>query len=47
MADIEELLRSLIDQHRSIDIVESEFKRMLNEDNNLKDDYIAWCEDEG
>ena len=47
MADIEELLRSLIDQHRSIDIVESEFKRILNEDKTIKDDYTAWCEEEG
>lgn len=47
MTDIQDLLRSLIDQHRSIDIVESEFKRMLNEDPMVKDDYTAWCEEEG
>ncbi len=47
MTDMEKLLRSLIDQYRSIDIVESEFKRMLNEDNTIKDDYISWCEEFG
>ncbi len=47
MTDIEDLLRSLIDQHKSIDIVESEFKRILNEDPMMKEDYLAWCEEGG
>lgn len=47
MTDIEDLLRSLIEQHRSIDIVESEFKRLLNEDPTIKDDYSIWCEESG
>lgn len=47
MTYMEDLLRSLIDQYRSIDIVESEFKRMLDEDSTIRNDYIAWCEEFG
>ena len=47
MVNIEDLLHSLIDQSRSIDIVEREFKRMLDDDSELNDEYVAWCEEMG
>ena len=47
MTDIAKLLQSLIEQHRSSDIVESEFKRMLNEEPGLKEIYNSWCEENG
>lgn len=47
MNNISELLRSLLDEYSSVDMAESEFKRMLNEDDNLKADYKVWCEDLG
>lgn len=47
MNDIAKLLHSLIEQHRSSDIAESEFKRMLNEDLELKEIYNNWCDENG
>lgn len=44
---MEDLIRSLINQYRSIDIVESEFKRLLDEDPIIRNDYATWCEEEG
>lgn len=44
MNDISELLQSLLTQHRSADIVESEFKKMLYEDEDVKKQYKEWCE---
>ncbi|MGN0212931.1 MAG: hypothetical protein ACI4AN_08335 [Muribaculaceae bacterium] len=41
--DIEDTIQAIIDQHRSIDFVESEFLRMLNEDSELKAKYMEWC----
>ena len=45
--DIEETIRAIIDQHRSIDFVESEFQRQLNDDEKLKEAYMDWCEELG
>lgn len=42
--EIEDVIQSLIDQHGSIDFVESEFLRMINEDADLKNAYYEWCE---
>ncbi len=42
--EIEDVIQSLIDQHGSIDFVESEFLRMINEDADLKNAYNEWCE---
>ncbi|MCH4156694.1 MAG: hypothetical protein LKF31_10365 [Muribaculaceae bacterium] len=44
---ISELLQSLLDQYSSVDMAESEFKRMLNEDDELKKAYFDWCEELG
>ena len=41
--DIEDTIQAIIDQHRSIDFVESEFLCMLNEDEELKAKYIKRC----
>lgn len=41
---ISELLQSLLTQHRSADIIESEFKKLLYEDEDVKNKYKEWCE---
>ena len=38
--DIEETIRAIIDQYRSIDFVDSEFQRQLNDDEKLKEAYM-------
>ena len=43
MEDIEEYFRSLIAQHRSIDIADSEFKKIIAEDPELHEKYSEWC----
>lgn len=45
--DIEDIIRTIIDQNRSIDFVESEFQRMLNDDAEIKTAYQEWCDDLG
>ena len=45
--DIEETIRAIIDQHRSIDFVESEFQRQMNDDEDLRNAYLVWCEELG
>ncbi len=45
--NISEILRSLLDEYSSVDMAESEFSRMLNEDDNLKSQYYIWCEENG
>lgn len=45
--DIEDIIRTIIDQNRSIDFVESEFQRMLNDDAEIKAAYQEWCDDLG
>ena len=47
MTDIAKLLHSLLEQHRSSDIVESEFKRLLHDDLELKEIYNKWCDENG
>lgn len=43
MENIEEFFESLLAQHHSIDIADSDFKKMLAEDPELKEDYSEWC----
>lgn len=43
MNDIEEYFKDLIEQHRSIDIADAEFKKALAEDSALKEQYSEWC----
>ena len=47
MMNIEDIIRSLIDQYRSIDFVESEFLRMISDDMAMKKAYEEWCGDLG
>ena len=47
MTDIQSMIRELLAKFGSIDIAESEFKRLLLEDETLKDYFKEWCEDMG
>lgn len=47
MEDITDYFKELLAQHHSIDIAESEFKRMIAEDDELKDRYRQWCDENG
>lgn len=37
----------LITQHRQIDIAEAEFRRLMEDDEELRVDYRTWCEENG
>ena len=43
MNDITHLFNSLLQQCDSIDIANSEFKKLLHEDEALKEEYSEWC----
>lgn len=43
MDDITRFFQQLIEQSKSIDIAESEFKRIIAEDEGLKMEYTEWC----
>lgn len=45
--DITKLFDQLLDQSGSIDIAESEFKRLVAEDAELRDCYRQWCDEMG
>ncbi len=47
MYDIPTLIHDLLLQFGSVDIAESEFKRMVNEDDELKNEFKRWCEEFG
>lgn len=47
MTDITNFFSQLIEQSKSIDIAEAEFKRLLIEDSELKTEYIDWCQSVG
>lgn len=47
MYDITEYFINLIDQTHSIDIAESEFKRAINDDDELRAAYRSWCHEVG
>lgn len=47
MEDIETYFVDLLNQHRSVDIAESEFKKILAEDPNLRKRYSEWCHEVG
>lgn len=44
MTDIIEIFNHYLTQYGSIDIAESEFKKNLHEDPELKEQYLEWCE---
>lgn len=43
MDDITRFFRQLIEQSKSFDIAEAEFKRLIAEDDELKAEYSEWC----
>lgn len=43
MNDITQIFNSLLEQYGSIDIAENEFKKMIAEDDYLREDYEEWC----
>lgn len=45
MNELSEFFIELLQQHRSIDIAESEFRRMMDDDDELRADYKEWCEE--
>ncbi len=47
MEDITQFFAQLIEQSKSIDIAEAEFKRLLAEDSELRDEYSEWCQSRG
>lgn len=47
MVDIEEIFRSILSQHDSIDIAESEFKMMVYDSPEMLSAYREWCRNEG
>lgn len=47
MNDLNEFIQELLSHHRSIDIAESEFRRMMDDDEELRVDYKNWCEENG
>lgn len=47
MNDITILFDEILAQHRSVDIAEAEFKRLIGEDADLRLAYKDWCESTG
>lgn len=43
MNDITQVFNSLLEQYGSIDIAENEFKKMIAEDDILREEYEEWC----
>ena len=47
MEDISDYFISLLQEHRSVDIAEAEFKRAIAEDDELRAEYRQWCHEVG
>ena len=47
MEDITQYFISLLNEHRSIDIADAEFKRMIDQDEDLRAEYRDWCHQVG
>ncbi|MBQ9217745.1 MAG: hypothetical protein IJ724_13730 [Muribaculaceae bacterium] len=47
MNDISDLLRELLDRYSNTGELDREFRRMLRDDPNLRDEYEVWCDDHG
>lgn len=45
--DITEYFKTLIEDSSGIDVAESEFKRMLADDPELRASYREWCQENG
>lgn len=46
-SDINEFFVKLLRQSGSVDIARAEFKRMIADDDELKEMYASWCEETG
>ncbi|MCH5319157.1 MAG: hypothetical protein J1E38_05565 [Paramuribaculum sp.] len=44
MRDITEIFNDYLQQYGSIDIAESEFKKNIHEDPELRASYLEWCD---
>lgn len=44
MNDITLIFENILTEHRSIDIAEVEFKKLINEDSDLREQYREWCD---
>ncbi len=44
MNDITQIFHDMLTQHHSVDIAEAEFKKLINEDSDLRDQYREWCD---
>ncbi len=44
MDEITDVFVQLIQQYKSIDIAEAEFKKLINEDDEIHSQYKEWCE---
>lgn len=47
MIDIMEVFHSVVSQCRSVDIAESDFKKLIYEDRDLHSAYKEWCHENG
>lgn len=47
MNDITILFNEILAQHRSVDIADAEFKRLIGEDSDLRMAYRDWCDSIG
>lgn len=47
MDDISDFFIEIINQNHSLDIAESEFKRLVAEDDELHEQYRQWCHQVG
>lgn len=45
--NLTEFFENLIEQTGSYDIAQSEFEKIADEDTELKESYIQWCDDNG
>ncbi len=43
MNDITEIFLHVIRQYGSVDIADAEFKKMIHEDSELREEYKEWC----
>jgi hypothetical protein len=44
MNDITDIFLQLIQQYKSVDIADSELKKLIYEDADLREDYREWCD---
>ena len=47
MIDITEVFKQYLEQYDSVDIAESEFKKQMHEDPELRTAYRTWCHEVG